>query len=145
MAETQNFKNHVRWFPLFHFIISPMLLAFLIYTIVQMVRFPDVDRAMMIFLAITLILLALAARTMSLAVQDRLIRLEETLRYRNVLSDELAEKASKLRTSQVCGLRFAGDGELPELIERTLNGEFANVREIKLAIKDWRGDYSRRA
>ena len=143
MSEIQNYQNHVRWFPLYHFVLTPMLLAFLIYTIVQMVRFPDVDRAMLIFLTLALIVLALASRLSTLKVQDRVIRLEENLRYRRVLSEELAERAANLRTSQIIGLRFAGDEELPELIERTLNGEFENTKDIKLAVKNWRGDYLR--
>jgi uncharacterized membrane protein len=143
MAEIQNYQNHVRWFPLYHFVLTPMVLAFLIYTIVQMVRFPDVDRAMMIFLAAVLIVLTLASRLSTLKIQDRVIRLEESLRYRRVLTPELAERAAYLRTGQIIGLRFAGDEELPELIERALNGEFENTKDIKLAVKNWRGDYLR--
>lgn len=143
MAETQNYQNHVQYFPLFHFILTPMLLAFLIYTIVQMVRFPDVDRAMLIFLALSLILMHLCARMQSLKVQDRVIRLEERLRYREVLPKDLADKAVDLKTSQMVGLRFASDEELPDLVQRTLNGDFENTKEIKLAVKNWRGDYLR--
>lgn len=143
MAETQNYQNHFRWFPLFHFVLTPMLLAFLIYSIVQTVRFPDFDRAIMIFLAITLIVLSLASRLMALKVQDRVIRLEERLRYREILSPDLATKAVDLRTSQMIGLRFAGDDELSDLVERTLSGEFETTKDIKLAVKNWRGDYLR--
>ncbi len=143
MAETQNYENHVQWVPLFHFVLTPMLLAFLIYTIVQMVRFPDVDKAMMLFLAFALAIMSFNLRTSTLKVQDRVIRLEERLRYREVLQPELADKAAKLRTSQMIGLRFAGDKELPELVQRTLDGDFENTKDIKLAVKDWRADYLR--
>ena len=37
----------------------------------------------------------------------------------------------------------APDEELPGLVERTLNGEFAKTKDIKLAIKNWKGDYLR--
>ncbi|MGE3466227.1 MAG: DUF6526 family protein [Pyrinomonadaceae bacterium] len=40
-------------------------------------------------------------------------------------------------------MRFASDEELAGLVERTLNGEFANNKEIKTAIKDWRPDHLR--
>jgi hypothetical protein len=65
------------------------------------------------------------------------------LRHKNLLSTELAEKAKDLRAGQLVALRFASDEELPNLVERTLNGEFKTGKEIKLAIKNWRGDYLR--
>lgn len=143
MEDKQNYQNHTRWYPLQHFILTPMLFAFLIYTIVQMYYLPDVDRAMLLFLALALIIQSLVARLNALRVQDRLIRLEEGLRYRIVLPKDLAEKAVNLRTWQVIALRFASDEELPELIERTLNREFQQGKEIKLAVKNWRSDHLR--
>jgi len=71
------------------------------------------------------------------------IRLEERLRYREVLSPELVKRADGLRTGQIVALRFAPDDELAGLVERTLNGEFAKNKEIKQAIKNWRGDHLR--
>ncbi len=99
--------------------------------------------AFWVLFSLVLILLGLAARLMALRVQDRLIRLEERLRYRELLPPDLAAKASDLPVSQIIALRFASDAELPGLVERTLNGEFAKPKEIKMAIKDWRGDHLR--
>jgi hypothetical protein len=92
---------------------------------------------------LALILLALASRLQALKAQDRVIRLEERLRYREVLSPELVKRADGLRTGQIISLRFAPDDELAGLVERTLNGEFAKTKEIKMAIKNWRGDHLR--
>lgn len=97
----------------------------------------------MILLAIGLILLSLAARLQALKAQDRVIRLEERLRYQAVLPNDLAQEAAKLKTGQMIALRFASDAELPQLVEKTLNGELQTSKEIKLAIKNWRGDYLR--
>ena len=97
----------------------------------------------MILLAIGLILLSLAARLQALKAQDRVIRLEESLRYSTVLPEDLAQKAGQLKTGQIIALRFASDEELPELINKTLSGELKTSKEIKLAIKKWRGDYLR--
>ena len=143
MAETQNFGNHTRWLPPFHFFLAPLMLVNLIFWIVRMVQAPTWDRGMMIVLAIGLVTLTLLARTQALTAQDRLIRLEESLRYRNILDPELAEKALNLRTHQIIALRFAGDEELPGLIERALNGEFEKQKDIKAEITNWRGDYLR--
>lgn len=143
MAETQNYQNHTRWYPLQHFVLTPMIFAFLIYAIVQVSRFPSVDRAMLLFLAVALIIQSLVARLNALRVQDRLIRLEERLRYQNILPKDLAEKAVSLRTSQMIALRFASDNELPDLVQKTLSGNFEKTKDIKLAVKNWRGDYLR--
>ncbi len=143
MAETQTYQNHVRWYPLQHFVLTPMLLAFLIYAIVQVVRFPNVDRAMLLFLAVAFVIQSLVARLNALRVQDRLIRLEEKLRYTRILPEDLAEAAANLKTSQMIALRFASDEELPELIQKTINNEFEKTKDIKLAVKNWRGDYLR--
>ena len=143
MAESQNYENHTRWLPPYHFFLAPLMLVNLIFWIVRMVQGPSWDRGMLIILSIGLVALTLLSRIMTLTVQDRLIRLEERLRYKTVLSPELAEKAMGLRRSQVVGLRFASDEELPELVERTLNGEFEKQKDIKTAINNWRADYLR--
>jgi hypothetical protein len=44
---------------------------------------------------------------------------------------------------QLIALRFAGDAELPGLVERTLKGEFEKPRDIKAAITDWQADWLR--
>mgnify|MGYP000914755946 CR=1 FL=1 len=143
MAETQTYQNHTRWFPLVHFVIFPLLLFNLIWQSVRLYQEPSWDRAEWVLLSFTLILISLSARLQPLKAQDRVIRLEERLRYKEVLSKDLAKKAENLKTSQLIALRFASDEELSNLVERTLNGEFKDSKEIKLAIKNWRGDYLR--
>ena len=147
MANQQTYANHTRWYPLFHFVLVPLLLLnFLSHLVRLFMAEPFSGRktlAFWVLLSLVLILLAFAARQMSLKVQDRVIRLEERLRYKELLSPELAAKASDLRVSQIIALRFASDAELPGLVEKTLNGEFAKPKEIKLAIKDWRPDHLR--
>ena len=147
MDNSQNYSNHTRWFPLFHFVVMPLLLLNLLSHIVRLfLAAPESGRKILAFwvlLSLVLILLALASRRMALTVQDRVIRLEERLRYREVLSADLAARAADLPIGQIIALRFASDGELGGLVERTLNGEFAKPKDIKLAIKDWRGDYLR--
>jgi hypothetical protein len=143
MQETQNFKNHVRWYPLFHFVLTPILFFNLIWQSVRLYQEPNWDRAENLLMALAFVILSTAARLQALRAQDRVIRLEETLRYRSLLTAELFEKASRLKTGQLIALRFALDEELPGLINRTLNGEFKNSKEIKLAVKNWRGDHLR--
>jgi hypothetical protein len=144
MAETQNYKNHVRFYPLVHYFLTPILLFNFIWQAVRLYQEPMWDRAENLLMAIAFIALSIAARLQALKAQDRVIRLEETLRFQRVLPPELAASAlSGLSAGQIIALRFASDAELPELVRRTLNNEFQNSKEIKLAIKTWRGDYLR--
>ncbi len=143
MAATQNYSNHTRWYPLFHFVVVPLLTLNFLSHLVRLIMAPSWTMAFWTLLSITLILLALASRLQSLTAQDRVIRLEERLRYREVLSAELAARFDDLKIGQIIALRFASDAELGGLVERTLNGEFAKPGDIKKAIKDWRGDYLR--
>lgn len=143
MAEPQNFQNHARNYPLVHFVLFPLFFFNLLWQTVRLYQEPSWDRAEMILLAIALIGLTLAARVQALRAQDRVIRLEERLRYKELLPKDLAENASNLKPGQVIALRFASDEELPELVQKTLNGEFQTNKDIKLAVKNWRGDYLR--
>ena len=143
MTETQTYKNHVRYFPLFHFVVTPLLILNLIYQAVRLYQEPSWDRGIWVVLCIVLILMHLAARLQALTAQDRVIRLEERLRYKELLSADLAQKASGLRTGQIIALRFAPDDELAGLVTQVLEGKLTTSKEIKMAIKNWRGDHLR--
>jgi hypothetical protein len=81
-----------------------------------------------------------AARVMALSVQDRVIRLEMQLRMAGLLPADLQPRAQQLTRSQLVALRFAGDQELPDLVRQVLDGKLTSQKEIKLAIRDWKGD-----
>jgi hypothetical protein len=119
------------------------MLINVVYWSVRLVQEPNVDRGMIVPVAVGLVVLTLLSRTQALRAQDRLIRLEERLGLQSVLSPELAARAMTLAPGQLVALRFASDGELSDLVERTLNGEFAKPKDIKLGIKDWRADHFR--
>jgi len=144
MAETtQNFSNHTRYFPLFHFFASPILYANAMFRTYHLVQSPSGPDAWQTLVALALAAGLTSARIMALRAQDRIIRLEETIRMQRVLPAELLGEVAKLRTGQVVALRFASDAELPGLVRRTLAGEFTKPVEIKKAIKEWRADYLR--
>lgn len=147
MADTQNYSNHTRWNPLFHFILMPLLVLNLLSHLVRLfLAAPESGRKALAFwvvLSFALILLALASRMQALKAQDRTIRLEERLRYREVLSPELAQKAADLPVGQIIALRFASDEELAGLVQQVLDGKLTNQKEIKMAVKNWRPDHHR--
>ncbi len=143
MAETQTYQNHVRFFPLVHFFLFPILFFNLIWQAVKLYLEPSWDRGEMVLLAVVFIGMNVAARVQAIRAQDRVIRLEEALRYQKILAPDLAFQAEQLPTGNKIALRFASDEELPELVQKAINGEFASSKEIKLAIKNWRGDFLR--
>ncbi len=140
----QNLANHTRWHPPFHFVLMPFLFVNLIQSGVRVWRNMEWDTIEGFLLAFALIGIALFARLNALKVQDRVIRLEEQIRYQRVLSADLAARAAKrLTESQYIALRFASDAELPGLVEKVLAGSPTSSADIKKAVKDWRGDYFR--
>ncbi len=140
---TQNFENHRRWFPLYHFFVAPALTLFAIHSIAHALHQPSVPHWMEVVYAVAVLGGMAAARIMALRVQNRVVRLEMRLRMRDLLAPDLYARAATLRTKQLIALRFAGDAELPALVERTLAGEFASPNDIKRAITDWQPDYMR--
>jgi phage gp37-like protein len=142
-SRTQSFENHARWQPIYHYIASPITAFYAVYAIVQAAKAPTTPNLVHAAWAFAIFAAVLAARLMALTVQNRLIRLEMRLRLRELLSGDLLTKSQKLTVRQLIALRFASDAELPQLVERTLAGEFTTAKDIKRAVKDWQADYLR--
>jgi hypothetical protein len=138
----QTFANHTKFDPAFHFFVLPVLAINLIAAIYHLFRFPGLGSAW--FLVLSLALLALAGRTRAFAtrLQDRVIRVEERLRLAAVLAEPLRSRIGELTDTQLVGLRFASDAELPALVQRTLDEKLSRS-DIKKAVTSWRPDYSR--
>lgn len=140
----QTRENHAKVVPGFHYVLALLILVPLGYQIWQLFKSPDpVPVAMQIVLILAIALQYWYVRTFPLTVQDRLIRLEEQLRYQRVLPADLLARAGELKRGQFVALRFAPDEELPGLVRRVLAGELKNNKEIKQAIQNWRPDYLR--
>jgi hypothetical protein len=138
----QTISNHRRSDPGFHFILLPLLLLLLIWTIIHLVRHLETDSVAFLGIAVILILMALKMRQYPIKVQDRLIRLEERLRLATLLPEPLLSRISELTESQLIALRFASDAETPALVRRALD-EKLDRKQIKEAIREWRPDYWR--
>lgn len=138
----QLFANHVRYDPAFHFFLVPILLINIIVVGYYLFRFPSLGGAWLLLVSVALFVTAGRMRRYATQVQDRVIRLEERLRLSAVLPEPLRSRIGELSDSQLVGLRFASDQELPALVERALN-EKLNRTQIKQAVNDWRPDYSR--
>ena len=141
MADTpQSFANHTRWQPPLHFFVLPVMLINVIWAIVVFVKAPDRNSGWWIVVSLALLVLVFFVRLNPLKAQDRLIRLEEKLRYQQLLSPALCQQAVALSPNQIIALRFAGDDELEELVTAVLAGKLTRNKEIKSAIKNWRAD-----
>lgn len=141
MAE-QNFKNHTKWDPLFHFFLSPLLLATIFFSAKHAWAYPNGVTLWLVLLSVGLMIWLVKTRLFALGVQDRLIRLEERLRMEKLLPPELVLRFDELSVGQVVGLRFASDAELAGLTKRALD-ERLTQKQIKAAIVTWRPDYTR--
>src|SRR5215510_3487431 len=144
MAQSeQSYKNHVRFFPPFHFFVLPVFLINVIVTAWLLYRSPSRLGVWQLVVAVALLLAALTARVMALAVQDRVIRLEMRLRMRELLPPDLQARIPLITREQCVALRFASDSELPVLVRKVLAGELKSQAEIKRQITQWQPDYLR--
>ncbi|MBK5188341.1 MAG: hypothetical protein JJD97_08840 [Gemmatimonadaceae bacterium] len=143
-TESQNFGNHTRHFPLFHFIASPLLSLYALYAIYALIRAPSLATAAGVVLAAGVIAALFASRLMVLTVQNRLIRLEMRMRLERVLGAAAAADAiAKLPLRSLVALRFASDAELPALVARVQSKELATGTDVKKAIREWQPDFLR--
>jgi hypothetical protein len=143
MDQGQNFKNHPRVVPEFHYGALGLLLLNFLWAAYQLKNGITGASVMSLLLAIALMLLAIALRTMVLRVQDRLIRLEMRLRLREVLPAAMHSDIMRLTADQLIALRFASDAEMPALCREVLDGKLASRKEIKMKVQNWQGDYLR--
>ena len=141
--QTQNFKNHSRFVPLFHFVLSLLILGCLFVSIRMVVKNWNTDmRNLSILLSgisLSLLLSWYYLRTFPIKAQDRAIRAEENLRH-FALTGKLLDK--RLTMGQIVALRFADDTEFLLLTEKAAN-ENMPATAIKKSIVNWREDNHR--
>ena len=144
MAEKmQTYKNHAALRPPFHFFVIPVLLLNALNEIRLVWLDPNLNTALALLVAVALLMLGLLSRMMTLTVQDRVIRLEMRLRLRGCLPAELHSRINDLTPKQLIALRFASDGELPELVRDVLAGKLGTQKDIKMRVRNWQADYLR--
>jgi hypothetical protein len=139
----QSYATHRRLFPLFHYVALPILLANVAVAVGHAIRRPTLWNAWLVVVSLGLVAGLVASRASTLYVQNRVIALEMRLRLAATLPPELRTRIPELRLKHLIGLRFAGDDELPGLVERCLRGELATADAIKREIRHWRPDFAR--
>ena len=137
--QTQNYQNHTRYVPLFHFVMLGILIVVLALSLINIFRGLNLSSVMFLLLAIASLIGFAMIRIFPLAAQDRAIRAEENLRH-FVLTGKPLD--CHLHLQQIIALRFAPDEEFVALAERALKEGLGN-KEIKKAIANWKADYHR--
>lgn len=145
MAENsiQVYANHRRFDPWYHFFAFPVVsIAFIValWTFIRSLSGGVSIRALWyVVVSAATVVLALKLRTYPLKVQDRIIRLEERLRFATLLDGPLKARIGELAERQLTGLRFAPDAEVPALVKAALDEKLSG-EEIKKRVQIWRPD-----
>ena len=151
--KNQNYSNHSRYVPGFHFFTTALILVVLVLASINMVHSLSCGECtatggccawlytglMPLLVAIILLMYFIYIRTFPLKVQDRAIRAEESLRY-FAMTGKLPD--TRLTTGQIIALRFAPDDEYLALVQRAID-ENMKPADIKKAIKNWKSDHHR--
>jgi len=135
----QSFKKHTRFHPPFHFFLSAVLLANIVFACFHLYHHRNIPSAWLLFLSLVIIVPFGLLRSYPLKVQDRIIRLEERLRLQALAPSEWHSQIYKLSEDQLIGLRFASDDEVVVLAKLALEQNL-NRKQIKERIKTWRPD-----
>ena len=143
----QNYKNHSRFVPLYHYITSTLIVFLLIgsgmglfHAYCDCTNHAALHNAMLFFaISVVLTFVWLFSRRFALKAQDRAIRAEENFRHFVATGKPLD---SRLNMSQIIALRFAGDDEFVALAKQAVD-ENLSGKQIKMAIKNWRADNNR--
>ncbi|OFW16527.1 MAG: hypothetical protein A3F70_01600 [Acidobacteria bacterium RIFCSPLOWO2_12_FULL_67_14] len=139
-ASPQTYKNHVKFVPMFHYVLLPLLLVNFLAMTYQAWQQPNRSTGWAVAMSFAFIVMALFARVFALRAQDRVIRLEERLRMREVLPQDLQARINDFSPEQLIGLRFASDAELPSLAAAVLRDNIQKRDAIKKMVKNWRAD-----
>jgi hypothetical protein len=138
----QNYKNHPKMVPGFHYLGMFSILALVGGSINYLLRATPDNKYLAALLVLTSIILAILwiyIRVFPLKAQDRAIKAEEGLRYFIMTGKAFP---SELKLSQIIALRFASDAEYLALLDRAIKENLSN-KDIKLAIQNWKADYHR--
>lgn len=138
----QNFKNHTRVDPQFHYVLFFILIANLVFAVFHLIHHwneSHIASAWILVLSLAAFIPFRILRAYPLKVQDRIIRLEERLRLEALAPADWRPQIYRLTEDQLIGLRFASDEEVVELARQALEGNLTR-KQIKERINNWRPD-----
>ena len=142
MTEPQSLKNHGRYVPLFHFVLTGLLVVNVLHSGMLMQHHYSGTAITTFVISISLLLMGWYVRAFPVTVQNRVIRLEQRMRFQQLLPADVAARAGGLPIGQIVALRFACDAELPGLVNEVLAG-LSDPKAIKQKVTSWQGDFLR--
>jgi hypothetical protein len=137
---SQNFENHAKFVPGFHFFVGPVLMFNVVWMAVRFVRHLSIENGEFLLVSVAILVLSFYARLFALKVQDRVIRLEMRLRLMEILAPDLRPRIGELSPGQLISLRFASDAELPGLARKVLDEKINDRKAIKKMVQNWQAD-----
>ncbi len=143
--ESQNYKNHRKFYPPHHFIYLPLLMVLQIFGIYKIFNDESHELIWILFSVVLFLILYLAIMVRqhyALGLQNRMVRLEFKQRYFEIFQLRSDEVESKLTFDQIAALRFAYDDEFKIFLEKALK-ENMKGNEIKKSITKWKADLHR--
>jgi hypothetical protein len=142
-------KNPTRYYPLHHYILLPLTLLMVGYSIRRYAGVAGDDsefsRLWFTLAAVTLLFfvtLVMLRQHYALMLQDRVARLEVRQRYFEVSGQRFAALEKDLTLKQILTLRLAGDQELAALAQATAK-ENLDPKAILARINDYQFDAMR--
>ncbi|GEM_PF-163278 len=139
MKKQQSYKNHKRIDPIYHYLMLPLSLVILGLAMYLAFEKTIVEGLFYLLLGLAMSLAILKLRFYPRVLQNRLIRTEMRLRYHEITGKNFQEWEEKLTLEQIIALRFAGDAELEELTQLSID-EKLSPQQIKERIKVWNSD-----
>jgi hypothetical protein len=142
-------KNPTMYYPLHHFVVLPLALIMLGYTVYHYTQVAgDNDQIARLWFSLGIMaLLILLSNVMlrqhyALKLQDRICRLEVRQRYFEVSGKRFAPLEQQLTLAQILSLRLAGDEELPALAEAAAREKLSG-KDIQARIQNFQFDTMR--
>jgi hypothetical protein len=138
----QSAKNHLRFYPLHHFIAAPLSLIIFVYALGKLFTDFNIPNLIFSLAGLLLVLSPLLSRLYGLKNQDRIIRLEMRQRYFELTGKRFSPLEKQLALKQIIALRFASDDELLCLIDQAIENKLS-PKQIKEKIQHWQADNHR--
>lgn len=143
--ESQNYKNHRKFYAPHHFVFLPLLIILEGIGIYKIFKDQQNELIWILFSIVIFLIFYLAImlrQHYALGLQNRIVRLEFRQRYFEIFGLRSDNVEENLTFGQIAALRFAYDDEFKVFLEKALK-ENMTADQIKKSIQNWRADHNR--